>query len=98
MNVCKDKKGGDKFFHAFVCFCIAVIVGALAAHIQPHKEWVAVVVAFVVAMAVGMWKEFRDRKKTGNHLCVWDLTADAIGAVIGCGVAWLAAHFITVGL
>ncbi len=95
MNVCKDKKGSDKVIHAFVCFCIAAIVGALVAHIPPHKEWVAVVVAFCVALAVGLWKEFRDRKQKGNHFCVWDLVADVIGAALGSGVAWLAAHFIT---
>ena len=47
MTVCKDTKGHDRVIHAFVCFCIAAIAGALAAHISPHKEWVAVVVAFL---------------------------------------------------
>lgn len=98
MNVCKDKKGSDKFLHAFVCFCIAVVVGALVAHIPPHKEWVAVVVAFTVALAAGLWKEFRDRKEKGDHFCVWDLLADIAGATLGSVVAWLAAHFITVTL
>lgn len=95
MSVCKDRKGQDKLLHIFVVFCIAVLFGALIAHIPPHKEWVAALVAFTVALAVGIWKEFRDRRQKGNHFCVWDIVADIIGAVLGSGVAWLAAHFIT---
>jgi VanZ like family. len=95
MSVCKDRKGQDKLLHIFVVFCIAVLFGALIAHIPPHKEWVTALVAFAVALAVGIWKEFRDRRQKGNHFCVWDIVADIIGAVLGSGVAWLAAHFIT---
>ncbi len=95
MKVCNDKKGSDKKLHAFVCFCIAAIVGALAAHIPPHKEWLAMLMAFTVAVVVGLWKEIRDRKQKGNHFCWWDFIADIIGALLGSGVAWLATHFIT---
>lgn len=95
MKVCNDKKGSDKKLHALVCFIIAAVVGALAAHIPPHSERLTVAVAFAVAVAVGLWKEARDRKQKGNHFCWWDLIADVIGASLGSGLAWLAAHFIT---
>lgn len=95
MTVCKDRNGQDKLLHIFVVFIIAAIIGAITAHIPSHKEWVAVVVAFTVALAVGVWKEFRDLRQKGNHFCVWDFVADIIGAALGSGVAWLAAHFIT---
>ena len=95
MSVCKDRKGLDKLLHIFVTFCIAALIGIFAAYIPPCKEWAAALVAFTVAIAVGVWKEFRDRRQKGNHFCVWDIVADIVGAALGSGVAWLAAHFIT---
>lgn len=94
MDVCKDKEGIDKVIHVCICFCIAVVVGALVAHIPPHKDWVAVVAAFSVALIAGLWKEFHDRKKKGNHFCIWDLVADIAGATAGSCVIWLIIHFI----
>ena len=95
MSVCKDRKGQDKLLHIFVVFCMAVLFGALIAHIPPHNEWTTAIVAFIVALLVGIGKEIRDSRENGNHFCVWDIVADIIGAVLGSGVAWLAAHFIT---
>lgn len=60
-----------------------------------HNEWTTAIVAFIVALLVGIGKEIRDSRENGNHFCVWDIVADIIGAVLGSGVAWLAAHFIT---
>lgn len=96
MKVCNDKKGGDKILHAFICFVIAAIAGALAAHIPGITDWGTAGIAFAVAMAVGVWKEIRDARNSGNHFCPWDLLADTAGAVVGSGVAWLAGHFINV--
>ena len=45
MSVCKDRKGQDKLLHIFVVFCIAVLFGALIAHIPPHNEWTTAIVA-----------------------------------------------------
>lgn len=95
MSVCKDRKGQDKLLHILVVFCIAALIGALIAHIPPHKEWTTAIVSFIVALLVGIGKEIRDSREKGNHFCVWDIVADIIGAVLGSGVAWLAAHFIT---
>ncbi|GFI07535.1 hypothetical protein IMSAGC006_02292 [Muribaculaceae bacterium] len=96
MKVCKDKKGGDKKLHAFVCFVLAAVVGALAAHVPGVSDWGAAGIAFAVAMAVGAWKEIRDARAAGNHFCPWDLLADFAGAWLGAGVVWLAGHFINV--
>lgn len=96
MKVCSDKKGDDKKLHAFICFIIAAVIGPLAAHIPAVGAWGAAAIAFAVAMAIGIWKEVRDAHAAGNHFCPWDLMADAAGAVVGSGVAWLAGHFINV--
>ena len=95
MSVCKDRKGQDKLLHICVAFCIAALFGSLLAHIPPHNEWTTAIVASIVALLVGIGKEIRDSREKGNHFCVWDIVADIIGAVLGSGVAWLAAHFIT---
>lgn len=94
MKVCNDKKGDDKTLHALTCFIIAAVVGAIAAYIPAFNAWGAAAIAFAVAMAIGIWKEVRDARRAGNHFCPWDLLADATGAVVGSGVAWLAGHFI----
>lgn len=96
MKVCKDKKGDDKKLHAFVCFVIAAVVGALTAHIPGVSDWGAACIAFAVAMVFGTWKEIRDARAAGNHFCLWDLLADFAGAWLGSGVAYLAGHFINV--
>ena len=96
MKVCNDKKGDDKKLHAFICFIIAAVIGPLAAHIPAVGTWGAAAIAFAVAMAVGIWKEVRDARTSGNHFCPWDLLADFAGSWLGAGVAWLAGHFINV--
>lgn len=96
MKLCNDKLGADKKLHVFFTFVIAAFIGAIAANIPPHNPWLTAVIAFVAAMAVGLWKEFLDRKKKGGHFCLWDLAWDTVGALGGAALAWLAAFFINV--
>lgn len=96
MKTCNDKKGPDKLQHAFVCFCLAAVVGGLVANIQALSAWWVAAIAFTVAVAAGVFKEVRDARTAGNHFCPWDLWADVLGALIGSGVAWLAGYFIKI--
>lgn len=92
VKVCNDKKGEDKWYHRFVTFVIAVIAGAILASLPIGiASWGKALISFAVAIAVGVWKEWRDYKSAGNHFCVWDLLADFSGAVVGSLFAWLCA-------
>ncbi len=92
-KICNDRGGSDKKLHVFVSFCIAGVLSAFLAPIPFPTPWLAGLVAFVVAVAVGIWKEVRDAKQEGNHFCVWDLAADVAGALLGSIVAVLANYY-----
>lgn len=93
-KTCNDKGGNDKKLHLFYSFLIAAILGPLLAHIPPHNPWVASGCTFALTLLVGVGKELYDRRK-GGHICVWDIVADAVGALCGVGLAWLAAYFLS---
>ena len=85
-KICNDRGGYDKKIHAIMAMSIAALVGVLIAPAFP-SVWLAGAVAFAVAMAAGVWKELRDARQKGNHFCVWDLLADAVGAFVGSALA-----------
>lgn len=90
-KICNDRGGYDKKIHVFVSFCIAGVLSAFLAPVPFPTPWLVGLVAFVVAVAVGVGKEVYDRRH-GGHFCVWDLVADLLGAALGSLVA-VAANF-----
>lgn len=92
-KICKDKTGSDKKLHALVTFAIGAILAALLSFFKFPTSLLPAAIAFVTALAVGIAKEYRDRKQTGNHFCVWDLLADALGALAGAALTFLANYY-----
>lgn len=92
-KICKDKTGSDKKLHALITFAIGAILAALLSFIKFPTSLLPAAIAFVAALAVGIAKECRDRKQTGNHFCVWDLLADALGALAAAALAFLANYY-----
>ena len=88
-NICNDKKGTDKLLHLSCEFLIASLVGMLLTVVTFSTAWTPAAIAFVTGMAAGIWKECRDRRKSGNHFCVWDLVWDAGGSALGAGYAFI---------
>ena len=89
-DVCTDRKGGDKLTHFVVSFAIMCVLGTVLAHILAGRMWVSLAVVTALCLAVGVGKELWDSHKKGNHFCVWDLLADALGALTGAPIVWLA--------
>lgn len=84
----------DKILHFIVCLAIALIVSTVMANIAyifvPNnpdaRAATAYGAALFMALAIGVWKECRDKKQPNNHFCWKDLLADTAGAVVGsCG-------------
>lgn len=68
----------DKYIHVVVC----IVIAGLIAHIVPCPKVISAIVAVVVTIAIGVAKEFYDKKDYG--LFDWnDILADVCGAVIG---------------
>ncbi len=83
----------DKLLHFGACAIAAAAAVAFGAVF--HLFAAAAVVGFVVALALGVGKEFGDANAPSNHWCWYDLAADALGAAVGAlaGAAlacWLA--------
>lgn len=82
----------DKLLHALVCFAIALTVWLLSEAVLPDSlpTVFSIVIRTVIALAVtalpAVGKELRDMRQPGNHFCLHDLLADAVGAVAGCAV------------
>ncbi len=81
----------DKWQHFLVCLIIALLASCLIANavysFAPNNPGLRTATSYgaalFVAMAIGVWKECRDRKQAGNHFCFRDLAADAAGALVG---------------
>lgn len=68
----------DKFIHVVVCIIIAGIIAQLV----PFQKLISAVVAVMTTLAIGVAKEFYDKKDYG--IFDWnDILADVCGAVIG---------------
>lgn len=94
-DFCNDKRGGDKLTHLIVSFVLMCVLGTILAHLLPGMPWVALAISLAVCLAVGVAKEVYDCRRPGNHFCVWDIVADAVGALVGTPLAWLAAWGMT---
>lgn len=75
----------DKFQHALVSTISALVVSAVFI----FMEYYCLIVGSMFTAGLGLGKEYGDKHATGNHWCWWDLLADLIGIVIGCGIAFL---------
>lgn len=81
----------DKMLHFIVSLLLAIVASTIIANaiynIMPDNPGARTATAYGAALfatlAIGVWKESRDRKQAGNHFCWKDLAADAVGAVIG---------------
>lgn len=81
----------DKIYHFLVSLILAIIASTLIANLiynlMPDNPGARTATAYGAAlfatMAIGVWKEARDRKQAGNHFCWKDLAADAVGALLG---------------
>lgn len=68
----------DKYIHVVVC----IIIAGLIAHLLPFPKLISAVVTVVTTLAIGVAKEFYDKKDYG--LFDWnDILADVCGALIG---------------
>lgn len=92
-KICNDKTGSDKKLHALVTFAIGSILAGLLSMFKFSTASLPALITFVVAIAIGIAKECRDRSQTGNHFCIWDLLADAIGAIAAAALAFLANYY-----
>lgn len=93
-KICNDKGGNDKKLHVFCEFLIAAIVAALISFIPFASAWEAATIAFVIAFAVGIWREVKNSRQKGNHFCIWDLLWDIPGCLGGSVVAFFANYYI----
>lgn len=75
----------DKFLHAFVS-----IVATLMCSIGfIFLRYYCIIVGGMFTLGLGLGKEYGDKNATGNHWCWWDILADVIGILIGCGLAFI---------
>ena len=75
----------DKFMHALV----STVSSFLVSMCFMFMKFQCLIVGSMFTLGLGLGKEYGDSKATGNHWCCWDLLADVIGIVIGCGIALL---------
>lgn len=91
----------DKFLHFVFSLFMAIVLSTILANatyqLAPQFPGVRAICAWVLTfeatLAVGVWKELRDRKQSGNHFCWRDLIADALGAFVGSWFAF-ATYFV----
>ena len=75
----------DKFQHALVSTISAFVVSAVFI----FMGYYCLIVGSMFTAGLGLGNEHGDKLATGNRWCWWDLLADLIGVVIGCGIAFL---------
>ena len=73
--------GSDKYLHFLACQMISFLTAKIDGCLVPYG-W-ALLVGFVTAVTVGLVKEFRDRRETGNMFSWGDVIADLAGAAVG---------------
>lgn len=81
----------DKVLHFIVSLILAILASTFIANaiynLMPDNPGARTATAYgaalFVTLAIGVWKESRDRRQAGNHFCWKDLAADAVGALLG---------------
>ena len=87
----------DKVLHFIVSLILAILASTVIANaiynLMPNNPGACTATAYgaalFVTLAIGVWKEARDRKQADNHFCWTDLAADLAGAVIGSAGAFV---------
>lgn len=90
----KDIRRGDKIRHIFTEFIIAAIIGVATSFIHFSSSWYAFCIAFIVAFAVGVFKESMNVHKTGHHFHLLDLLFDIVGCLLGASVAFIVNYVV----
>lgn len=81
----------DKVYHFVVSLILALLASTLIANlmyaVMPDNPGCRAATSYGAALfatlAVGVAKEFRDKRQAGNRVCWRDLGADLVGALIG---------------
>ena len=68
----------DKVLHFLVCFVIAFVL-----------SFVNPIFGAVVALVIGLYKEFTDSHKVGNYWSWGDILADILGIIFGFLCWWV---------
>ncbi|MCM1217657.1 MAG: hypothetical protein NC548_24460 [Lachnospiraceae bacterium] len=76
------KLQNDKIQHFAVCFLLAAIVSVIVAFMSKNTG-AAIFAGASSAMALGVGKEYGDEKASENFWDWKDISADALGAVLG---------------
>lgn len=87
----------DKVLHFIVSLILAILASTVIANaiynLMPDNPGARTATAYgaalFVTLAIGVWKESRDRRQAGNHFCWKDLAADAVGALLGSAGAFV---------
>lgn len=83
------KLQSDKLQHFAVCLILSAIVAVIVAFMSKNAG-AAMFAGASSGMALGVGKEYGDEKAVGNFWDWKDISADALGAVIGCLVGLFA--------
>lgn len=73
--------GVDKYIHFGACQLLAWAVSKTVEAFLPQPY--ALMAGFATALAVGLGKEFYDRRQPGNRFDWLDIKADVLGACVG---------------
>lgn len=93
-KICKDKKGQDKYAHAFFSFVIGVVIACLLSTVYFSSPLWPSAITFVSVTLVGIGKEIIDSFRKDNHFCIWDLLADAAGALPSAILAYVVNYYV----
>lgn len=91
-KICNDRKGYDKVFHMALSFALGCVLAGVFSF-MPFSPWIAAASVLLLCLSVGVAKEIHDSRKPGGHFCIWDLVADAIGALAATPIAYFANYF-----
>lgn len=64
-------------------------------HLFHMRTWLAALTGFATAMLAGIVKEIHDSRQPGNHFCIWDIVADAAGALLGPACVAVTSYLIS---
>lgn len=92
-KICNYKVGLDKLVHLLTEFIIAAFIGVILSLTLIPSSWYAFGIAFIIAFAIGVFKESINVHKTGHHFHLLDLFLDLLGCLLGASVVFLSDLF-----